>query len=125
MSKKIIIAEDEKLIRDLVSRIISKYGYASPIEIASAENGEDALKICKENNGIELLISDTDMPVMDGYELMKQLKSLYPDAKIIQMTGGANKKSEYADSFIGKPFASDELASEVGKYLKKNEKNLQ
>jgi len=119
--KTILVADDDLSISTMLPRMIAHLGYAHIDEIATAANGEDALKIAKKHPTIELLISDTDMPIKDGYAALKEFKALYPYAKTIQMTGGDyNKKSEHADSFMAKPFDLDTIDKVVGKYLTKN-----
>jgi len=121
MVKRVIIADDDISISTMFPRMIAILGYATLDEVAIAANGEDALRVAKEHPTIELLISDTDMPIKNGYELLKEFKELYPNAKTIQMTGGGyNKQSEHADSFMEKPFDLDTIDKVIGQYLTKN-----
>ena len=86
---KILIVDDEKDIRKLVGIYLKKQGYKT----LEAENGQMAIDIMKEHSDIDLVIMDIMMPVMNGYEAAKMIRSLdREDAKkipIIAMTANA------------------------------------
>ena len=86
---KILIVDDEKDIRKLVGIYLKKQGYKT----LEAENGQMAIDIMKEHSDIDLVIMDIMMPVMNGYEATKMIRSLdREDAKtipIIAMTANA------------------------------------
>jgi len=118
MAKRILVADDERAIVNLAKRALEIKGY----QIDFAYNGKDALDIAKSkyqnNESIDLLISDTDMPVMNGHELIKEIKNLDNKIKIMQMSGyGGNVKSEHADAFLKKPFEIDKFYESVEKLL--------
>jgi DNA-binding response OmpR family regulator len=64
MRKKILVADDDEAGRLLLSRILSSAGY----EIIQAENGEQALELFRKQKP-DLIITDMNMPVMDGFDL--------------------------------------------------------
>jgi CheY-like chemotaxis protein len=78
---RILIVEDEKLLNDAYSLILKKDGY----EVASAFNGEEALKICEEQDNFDLILLDLRMPKMDGVSFLKKvnLSASTPKTKII------------------------------------------
>ncbi len=84
-NKKILIVDDEPPILRLLSQVFTKAGY----EVFTAENGRDALKIIEENNIMDMFF-DLNMPVMNGMELCKSVKSIKPMSIIYAITGYAS-----------------------------------
>ena len=113
----IVIADDEKLIRAGIKKIIEK-SLAIPVCIIEAKNGEEALNICKEENP-DLIITDIRMPKMDGIELMKNLSNLEEKPAIIVLSGfddfsyAKEAISCGAISYILKPVDSQELITAI------------
>ena len=113
----IVIADDEKLIRAGIKKIIEK-SLAIPVCIIEAKNGEEALTICKEENP-DLIITDIRMPKMDGIELMKNLSALEEKPAIIVLSGfddfsyAKEAISCGAISYILKPVDSQELITAI------------
>lgn len=83
----VLIVDDEKVIADTLSIILSKSGYA----VRTAYNGTAALEMVKAS-APELLISDVVMPGMTGIELAVALKSMVPDCKILLFSGQASTR---------------------------------
>ncbi len=80
---RILVAEDEPALRDLFAEALSDTGYG----VATAADGQMALDYLKANPGVEVLLSDIRMPVMDGYSLAESSLKLRPELKILLMTG--------------------------------------
>src|SRR5574344_1590540 len=81
----IVVADDEKLIRAGLKKILSE-SMGVPISVLEAKNGVEALDLCKKEQP-DLIITDIRMPQMDGVELMKQLSSLSHHPAIIVLSG--------------------------------------
>lgn len=81
----IVIADDEKLIRAGIKKII-KDNIEVPLEIFEAKNGSEALELCKTENP-NVLITDIRMPILDGVELMKSVSQLEVKPTIIVLSG--------------------------------------
>ncbi len=77
MTKKILIVDDDQLMQKLLEYIIKKAGY----KVSVADNGSNALKIVKRDKP-DLIISDVEMPKMNGLELCQKLKENI-DTKLI------------------------------------------
>jgi ligand-binding sensor domain-containing protein/signal transduction histidine kinase/DNA-binding response OmpR family regulator len=109
-SQILIVEDNEDLLNFIGSELSSVY------TILKAENGEEALKII-HNENIQLVISDVQMPVMDGISLCKNIKSNLETSHIpvILLTAKNSLKSQIdglevgADAYIAKPFSMDYL----------------
>jgi len=100
--RRILIVDDKEAIRNLLLDFFSFYDY----EAETAKNGGEALEMLKENL-FSLLITDLDMPEMNGIELIRNVRNLAIPVIIIGMSLG-DKESEFlkvgADYFLSKPF---------------------
>ncbi len=122
MSRKILIVDDSLLIRKVTTQIFSKQEY----ETLEATDGKEALKVLDQSYmDIMLIITDWNMPNMNGFELLQKIKSSKTlcDIPVIIATtesekGHINKalKAGAAD-YIIKPFNAQELIKTTAKYL--------
>ncbi len=120
MSKKIIVAEDSSVIQNLTKKILSQLNY----EISSVKNGQQVLDLlAKDEFGLVLL--DIHMPVMDGMECAKQIRStpgVNQNIPIVAITGNANNytmedfEQVGINAFIPKPLNYDSVVEMVKKY---------
>lgn len=113
MSKKILVVDDSRLSRMMITAII-KNTYPE-WEIFEAEDGVAALKVC-ESLDIDMATLDMNMPGMDGLTLGVELRKLYPDAKLSMLTANVQEAiREKADAagigFIGKPVTEEKVVS--------------
>jgi len=115
-SETVLIVEDNDSLRNFVQKVLYIYGYRT----LNAENGEDALRVCKEHDGqIDLMITDVVMPKMGGREAAKRLQPLYPRMKVIYMSGYTDNAIvhhgvlEPGLNFLEKPFTPEGLARKV------------
>ena len=112
--KRILVAEDNKAIRDAVSGFLEFIGY----EVALAINGIEALAVFLENS-FDLVLTDFEMPAMDGLSLAGHIKARSPSTPVILLTGADRetvlKKVEKGpvDSVIFKPFILKDLQTTV------------
>jgi CheY-like chemotaxis protein len=119
---KILIAEDERDIRDLVAFTLRFAGH----EVFTASNGEEAVELAPKVNP-DLILMDVRMPRMTGYEACKIMKA-DPDLKDIPVVflSAKGQESEIqqglasgAEEYLLKPFAPDQLTSRVKVILAK------
>ena len=122
-TETILLAEDEEIVRNLVAKSLKSSGY----NVLSANGPEDALDICREYSGvIQLVLTDMVMPIMNGEELVKNIKQLHPDICVIYMSGYTenallkNYASDERCEFVQKPFKVDQLAMKVRELLDKS-----
>ena len=107
---KILLAEDEIEINNLVSSYLKNEGY----EVFPCFDGLEALKVF-ENNKIDIILSDIMMPNMDGFSLLEKIRKVNANIPIIFLTAKDDKLSKQygyklgIDDYITKPFDIDEL----------------
>ncbi len=116
-TETILLVEEEPPVRAVVATALRDLGY----NILEAANGLEALQIAQEHTAgeIQVLISDIVMPQMDGVELAMHFTGLFPDAKILLMSGYTDEPdvqqviSYSSIEFLLKPFALQELVQKV------------
>ena len=89
---KILIAEDDRELRQLFSRVLNRNGYT----VVGVSNGQEALDAL-ESGFFDMIISDIMMPVMDGYELVRQLRDVGNTTPVLMITA----KDAFDDMRIG------------------------
>lgn len=120
MAKKILIVDDSESVRMIARIALREQGY----EVVEANNGVEALKQLDAER-VNLVISDVNMPEMDGITLLKQIKASakHKFMPIIMLTteAGQDKKDEGraagAKAWITKPFQPDVLIAAVSKLM--------
>lgn len=119
-SETILLAEDEKDVREIAREFLSLAGY----KVLEARDGAAAMEIVRGYQGpIHLLITDMVMPKVGGRELAAQIAELRPEMKVIYMTGYTERSAaSNGDSnkavMLTKPFTRLALARTVSKVLK-------
>jgi CheY-like chemotaxis protein len=106
---KILVVDDNNSFRILVSKMLSRLGY----EVSSADSGENGLSIFAENE-FDIVLSDYEMPGIDGVDLACSVKKSSPRTPVVIMTGAGkeaifSRKSNAVDKVISKPFTLAEL----------------
>ncbi|MDB5104801.1 MAG: hypothetical protein JWP91_2490 [Fibrobacteres bacterium] len=114
----LLVVEDERAVRKLVSHTLSARGY----RIVEAASGEEALAKLEGEPDIALLLTDVVMPGMNGRDLAERVQALRPGIKVAFMSG-YTKDHILGDDlrngsiFIAKPFAPSVLANSIGEFL--------
>ncbi len=90
MSKNILIVDDSKTVRNLVAFIMKKEGF----KVTTAEDGLDGLEKLYASDSIDLIISDVNMPRMDGFTFIKSVRDqdAYKDIPIIVLSTEGQEK---------------------------------
>jgi DNA-binding NtrC family response regulator len=118
MKGKILIADDERTIRETVSMILNEEGY----DTDAVANGKEALDLLEVKN-YDILITDIKMPEMDGMELINQSFKICPQTSVIIITAHGSIESAIdalrkgAFDYILKPFDFDDLLLRVGRLM--------
>lgn len=124
--KKVLLVEDNELNREIASEFLSGYGFAVDI----AENGRQAVdKVACSDGAYDVVLMDIQMPVMNGYEATKAIRSLDDERlasiPVIAMTANAfddDRKEALAcgmNDFLSKPIDLKEFVATLRKVLKK------
>lgn len=114
MSRKILIVDDEKDMVETLEKRLTASGYT----VITAGNGEEGLKAVEMHNP-DLLVVDINMPIMDGYTMIKELKRniVYKNIPIMVATGRERLKEllalEGICDYLIKPFEADELLARI------------
>jgi len=100
----ILVVDDNNVFRMVVSKMLSRLGY----EVSSADSGENGLNLFLKNK-FDVVLSDYEMPGMDGVAFACSIKKTSPRTPVVIMTGAGretvfSRKSTSVDEVISKPF---------------------
>lgn len=118
---KILVLDDDVMIRNLLSKILELSGH----EVHLAEDGATALELYRSAE-FDLIITDLFMPDKEGLEVIRELRQENPDVKIIAISGGGSLDSMSflevarligAQHTLEKPFGPDELLEAIAEVL--------
>ena len=121
--KKILLIDDEEMVLDVGSQLLSRLGYS----VLTATSGAEAIDLYEvHKDQVQLIILDLCMPDMDGKQTYLYLKGLNPCIKVLLTTGlsmdGPAKEMLACgcDGFIQKPYRMSELSTKVSEILTAN-----
>ena len=103
---KFLFVEDEKDLLDIIAETLEKL----EVNFLRASNGKEGLTKLEECDDVDIIVTDISMPVMNGIDMIKEVKKLYPDITIIVMTAHTETKyiNEVKDlgvnDYLLKPF---------------------
>ncbi len=113
--KKVLIAEDEASIREIIAITLKRGGY----DVTEAADGAQTLSEYEKHGGFDVVLLDIMMPVMDGLEVCKALRQKSGNVGIIMLTAKTQEMDKVsgllmgADDYITKPFSPSELTARV------------
>jgi len=125
-SPKVLVVDDEPEVRKLVTAMLARNGY----RVFSADSGENALRLFKNNPDTDLLLTDVVSPGMSGPMIADQISALKPDIKVLFMSGydGTQVVQRYVIekgySLLTKPFSMEQLESKVRAVLSSNGRTM-
>jgi two-component system cell cycle sensor histidine kinase/response regulator CckA len=112
----ILVVEDEQLLLDLLKEMLEGEGY----HVLTATDGNQAVSLYeKEQKSISLVLSDMGLPGLGGWEVLRQLKAINPDVKVILSSGFMDTKvredmiQSGAKNFIQKPYLPDKVIQQI------------
>jgi two-component system, cell cycle sensor histidine kinase and response regulator CckA len=118
--QKVLVVEDEAMIRSNVCECLQQLGY----EVLEAASGELALNLCEQRRGkIDLVLTDLVMPGISGHELAGELAQRYPEVRMVFMSGYTEDSAARRDillkgsAFLQKPFSVGDLSNAVQQAL--------
>ncbi|MFC1844211.1 response regulator [Thermodesulfobacteriota bacterium] len=117
-SATVLVVDDDPVILDLVKEQISEYGY----EPILASNGKEAMEAANKKNRIDLLLTDIMMPGINGIDLARQFLTLYPETRVLFMSGFmcpslAHFIPDTERAFLQKPFQIHNLIAKMRSIL--------
>jgi PAS domain S-box-containing protein len=120
VEKKLLLADDEADIREILHLYISDMGY----QVFTAEDGDQALDLFRKEKPV-MVVTDIKMPGIDGIDLLRKIKTESPDTEVIMITGHGDldlaiKSLKYeAADFITKPINTDMLEVSLNRAYEK------
>jgi CheY-like chemotaxis protein len=116
--KQILVVDDDPTIRQLLLELISSLGH----KVITAHDGEEGLYLVA-NRSVDLVVTDFDMPRMNGWNLADSIKSMSPGIPVVLATGsedyksGGQAKEIIFDAILLKPFSLQEIEKTVCQLL--------
>jgi CheY-like chemotaxis protein len=122
---RLIVVDDEEDIQFLFQQKFRKEIKSGEVQMHFAFDGQSALHFVEtlENPEGYLILSDINMPIMNGIELLKELKSRYPKLKVIMITAYGDEqnfnlaKKHGADEYFTKPLEFDTLKDKINSLI--------
>ncbi len=113
-SGRILIVEDEDMVRAVAERALVRQGYV----VETASDGEQALEMFATGKRYDLVVSDVVMPHLDGPSMARQLREIYGDIRLLFISGYAEEQLRETISldnvaFLAKPFSVQQIAEAV------------
>lgn len=116
---RVLIVDDSSVMRKIVGRSLRQAGLEVQ-EVLEASNGSEALTVARENP-LDLILSDINMPLMDGLEFVRRLRAIESaqDVPVVMITTEAGEAhvvqalSSGASGYIRKPFTPDQIKERV------------
>ncbi len=112
----ILVVDDEPFVLEMNVEMLESFGY----DTLSAENGQEGLEQYKRHTDrIDVVVTDMNMPVMDGPTMIREMRSIDPGVKIVAVSGLPKDQHEAAGAdiveirILPKPYTSEDLLSEV------------
>ncbi|MBI4657205.1 MAG: response regulator [Elusimicrobia bacterium] len=122
MNERVLIIDDDELVRNYVSRALSGRGFT----LETAVNGSSAVALM-EKEKFDVIICDLKMPDIQGDEVIKRARVLQPGIPVIVISGSMSESSKAVinemkvEGALLKPFGIDEIRSLVDEVLKKTQ----
>ena len=114
----ILVVDDDMLSYILIQALFSKHDF----ELIHTMNGLDAVKICEENKGIDIVFMDIELPKMDGCKATALIKEIRPELPVVAVTAYAlsTDKEKYMncgfEAYITKPVSSEKLFETLDRF---------
>ena len=113
-AETILVAEDEPAVRALVVEVLRRHGY----DVLEAVDGAAALELAALHGGpIHLLLTDIDMPRLNGQELHRKLRAERPETRTLFMSGLPPTELRSVAPFLAKPFRAHVLVRKLQEVL--------
>jgi DNA-binding NtrC family response regulator len=124
-TRTVLVVDDEPEIRKLVTAMLSRNGY----RVLTADSGENAVRLFRNNPGVDLLLTDVVAPGMSGPMIADQIAALRPDIKVVFMSGYDSTQVvqryvvEKGYSLLIKPFTMEQMGRMIEEVMNDNRTN--
>jgi two-component system cell cycle sensor histidine kinase/response regulator CckA len=112
-AKIILVVDDDKTTLMVIGKMLQREGY----RVLSANGGEEALTLARQQETLDLLVTDVIMPKLNGTELAKQVRISRPDLPVLFISGLMREASvggkRHNDGFLPKPVTQEDLATKI------------
>ncbi|OPX19563.1 MAG: hypothetical protein BZ151_08445 [Desulfobacca sp. 4484_104] len=123
VKKKVLVVDDFSTMRKIVRNVLKQLGFE---DIVEADNGANALAVLR-NEKIDLVVTDWNMPQMDGLELLENIRAndMTKNLPVLMVTAEGMKESVIAavkagvDNYVVKPFTAETLSEKLEQVFKK------
>jgi len=115
----VLVVDDEEPVRRVERRVLEEDGY----QILEATNGVEGVDLLTGDTVVDLLIADLDMPVLSGDEMVRRIRAIRPDLRVLYVTGNIDQLMDArplweGEAFLEKPFSAAGLREAVSLLLK-------
>ena len=118
--KTVLLIDDEKLVINISELMLKELGY----KVLKAHNGFEGLQLFEAHKtGIDLIISDLEMPKMNGNEVLKKLRKIDPEIRVLLSSGSLTAADEQSiidrgfNGFLQKPYTLNALCGKISEIL--------
>jgi DNA-binding response OmpR family regulator len=122
-SPSILVIDDQATVRRMAHRLLSEWGF----RVFEAESGEEGIEVIETARfGIQLVIVDVVMPLIDGVQVTRRIRERWPNQRTLYMSAHPAEVlmhyglSELDAPFLAKPFTRDELLTKVSEALSRH-----
>jgi two-component system cell cycle sensor histidine kinase/response regulator CckA len=107
----ILVVDDDELVRGVVTELLQDMKFS----VIEAKSGAEAVDLIRNRSDLDLVISDVNMPEMDGYRLVEEVTSMRPSLPVILMSGRPSQGRQ--GLFLPKPFTRDGLLACIARVV--------
>lgn len=122
-ARSVLVVDDDPPLRKIIRHVLERRGHT----VVEARNGAEALDVVRDRREpIDLVLTDVQMPRMNGFDLVERLLRTHPDTRVLLMTGLQDRVEvrgglkELGQAYLFKPFGPDELIARVDEVLSAN-----
>jgi CheY-like chemotaxis protein len=122
LAKRILIVDDEPLLRSLMADILFRNGF----QTVAVENGVEAVRTLQNDSAFSLVLSDIHMPKMDGMGLLRLLRQDFPQIPVLMTSVNSTPNNvkallqEGASAFLARPFTARQLVDAANEAISRS-----
>lgn len=127
VATRVLVVDDDSGVREILVRLLTSQGYA----VTEADGTDAALAILIRDREVPLVVSDVNMPGRDGRELLREIRSRFPDTAVVMLTGDGDVATAVeclkigASDYLSKPVQVHEVRARIDKALAERQLTLE